>query len=327
MENYRLAWNLFTSFTVETFKASLEDNKFTDVSLLCDDGKQIEAHKIILANASSFFEKILIENPHQNPLLILSGISHQSLMTIIKFIYLGDAQIPQADLDHFLTTAKYLKIKGLNDILPVEQDKEEMGELQLDFDEIKTEIPEEHEHQPFILKEEGQNKENLEYIQATAEHEQIDYQENEYEQQNFSIVGAESFNTFETNEINHKEKTKTWYFCPFCDYKASSSVSIKYHKQTVHEGVRFNCDLCDAFFTRKESLKTHIRSKHEGIKYPCDLCEYKATEKGALKKHKLSQHSLLNLQFPCQFCDFGAKTQKQHKLHMTIKHGISYKKD
>ena len=131
---------------------------------------------------------------------------------------------------------------------------------------------------------------------------------------------------FETNEINHKEKTKTWYFCPFCDYKASSSVSIKYHKQTVHEGVRFNCDLCDAFFTRKESLKTHIRSKHEGIKYPCDLCEYKATEKGALKKHKLSQHSLLNLQFPCQLCDFGAKTQKQHKLHMTIKHGISLTK-
>merc|ERR1712027_129495 len=70
------------------------------------------------------------------------------------------------------------------------------------------------------------------------------------------------------------------YYCDKCDYSASKSTSVKYHKQTVHEGLR----------------------------YACDQCDYKATENGALKKHKQTQHE--NVDFWCHLCDHGASQRK-----------------
>ena len=33
------------------------------------------------------------------------------------------------------------------------------------------------------------------------------------------------------------------------------------------------------------TLRIHKKSKHEGIRYDCHLCDYKATQKGDLKRH------------------------------------------
>ena len=38
------------------------------------------------------------------------------------------------------------------------------------------------------------------------------------------------------------------------------------------------------------SLKRHKESKHEGIRYPCDQCGYAATTVSNLKQHKESKH-------------------------------------
>ena len=38
---------------------------FADVTLDCEDGKQIEAHKVILASSSPFFQRILKGNKHR----------------------------------------------------------------------------------------------------------------------------------------------------------------------------------------------------------------------------------------------------------------------
>ena len=36
-----------------------EDNEFADVTLACEDGQQIEAHKVTLEASSPFFQKLL----------------------------------------------------------------------------------------------------------------------------------------------------------------------------------------------------------------------------------------------------------------------------
>ena len=56
-EKLCLKWNDFQENVTTAFGSLKKDNKFTDVTLACEDGQQIEAHKVILAACSPFFEK------------------------------------------------------------------------------------------------------------------------------------------------------------------------------------------------------------------------------------------------------------------------------
>ena len=109
-----MIWNEFNSSTSETFKSLLLDEEFVDVTLVCDDARQFHAHKVILSACSPFFRNLFVKNPHPKPLLFLKGIRYEELETILKFMYLGQAQLPQDDLSAFLAAAKDLQVKGLN---------------------------------------------------------------------------------------------------------------------------------------------------------------------------------------------------------------------
>ena len=40
--------------------------------------------------------------------------------------------------------------------------------------------------------------------------------------------------------------------------------SLKRHKESIHEGVRYSCDKCDYKATILNNLKRHIKGKHQG---------------------------------------------------------------
>ena len=115
LEKFTLSWNQFDSSATNTFKYLLTDNNFTDVTLACEDDKQINAHKVILSSCSTFFEKILLKNPHRNPLIYLKGLKFTDLQDIMSFIYLGEVEVAQEDLERFIRTGKDLDIKGLTE--------------------------------------------------------------------------------------------------------------------------------------------------------------------------------------------------------------------
>lgn len=306
-EEYSLIWNEFNSSTSETFKNLLLDEDFVDVTLVCDDSRQFHAHKVILSACSPVFRQMLLKNPHPKPLIFLKGIRFEELETILKFMYLGQAQLPQEDLSAFLGAAKELQVKGLNcneeDSEDHQKNKRKRDEdmdnhLSQKVADLQQDV---HEEIPFAA------------IAITP-----DIGTTDHLTENIFPLEIKQ----ETSELDMEQTTPThmrkMYFCDQCDYSATKSTSVKYHKQAVHEGLRYDCDQCDAFFTRKESLKTHKLSLHEGIRFPCDQCEYKATESGALKKHKQSQHE--NVDFWCHLCDHGAKSEKKLKQHMISRH-------
>merc|ERR1712133_78574 len=72
-----------------------------------------EAHKVILAASSPFFDKILQRNKHPHPLIYLRGFHSQDLLAILDFLYFGEANVYQENLDSFLAIADELKLKGL----------------------------------------------------------------------------------------------------------------------------------------------------------------------------------------------------------------------
>ena len=112
-EKLCLQWNDFKENVNSAFGRLRGDKEFTDVTLACEDGQQVEAHKVILAASSPFFEKILQKNKHPHPLIYLRGFQSQDLLAILDFLYFGEANIYQENFDSFLTIAEELRLKGL----------------------------------------------------------------------------------------------------------------------------------------------------------------------------------------------------------------------
>ena len=74
-----LSWEEFDNNTSNTFKQLFVDQHFMNVTLACDDGKQIEAHKVILSSSSTFFKRVLTKIPHQHPYIYLKGVKFSEL--------------------------------------------------------------------------------------------------------------------------------------------------------------------------------------------------------------------------------------------------------
>merc|ERR1712004_733663 len=94
------------------FRELREEKDFFDVTLACDDS-QVQAHKVILSACSPFFRNILRRNPHQHPLLYLKGVKYKELLSVLNFMYQGEVNVAQEELNSFLTVAKDLQVKGL----------------------------------------------------------------------------------------------------------------------------------------------------------------------------------------------------------------------
>ena len=112
-EKICLNWGHFQKNLNASFGSLKQNKEFSDVTLVCGQGKQVEAHKVILAASSPFFQNILKTNIHPHPMIYMGGVKEEELVHIIDFMYLGEAMIPQEDMDKFLALGKELDIKGL----------------------------------------------------------------------------------------------------------------------------------------------------------------------------------------------------------------------
>ena len=112
-EQLCLQWNDFKENVNSAFGSLRNDKEFTDVTLACEDGQQMEAHKVILAASSPFFEKILQKNKHPHPVIYLKGFQSKDFVSILDFLYFGEANVFQEDLDSFLAIAEEIQLKGL----------------------------------------------------------------------------------------------------------------------------------------------------------------------------------------------------------------------
>ena len=119
-EKFCLKWNEFEANIGVAFR-ELRDNKdFFDVTLACED-EQLQAHKVILSACSPFFRMVLRRNPHAHPLLYLRGVGPTNLKAILDFMYHGEVNVLQENLNSFLAVAEELKVKGLTQNLHEEK--------------------------------------------------------------------------------------------------------------------------------------------------------------------------------------------------------------
>lgn len=111
-EKFCLRWNDFESNISSAFRDLKEDKSFSDVTLACSD-QQVEAHKVILAASSNFFKKVLKNIEHSHPLIYMKGVKFTDLEAVLSFVYHGEVNVAEANLNNFLALGEELEVKGL----------------------------------------------------------------------------------------------------------------------------------------------------------------------------------------------------------------------
>ena len=226
-----LHWDHFETNATNTFQKLWNDQDFSDVTLATVDDQQIRAHKVILSSCSELFRNIFLRIPHQNTPLYLKGIRYKELTLVMKFIYLGQCEVRQSELEDFLSTGNDLKVGGIMEYVNLK--------------DIEEPLVENGTHKTQEPQESGSNYTNLD--DASWE---MSPQENYREVIQYS-------NQWEGGR----------FVCSECNAGFDTNMGLLRQKGSKHEGVMYNCDQCDYKYTRQIFLASHKHSKHERVIY------------------------------------------------------------
>ena len=260
-EKFCLKWNDFQENVTTSFKEIKGD--FCDVTLVGEGNLKIEAHKVILSASSSFFLGILKKNPHPHPLIYLRGIKHDHLSAVVDFMYHGEANVVQEDLDDFLRVAEDLQLKGLtnsfehNDITNKEVKNKE-NEKQMKKYELHnpTKIP--FFHQPTIKEEMIQTQESN-MMEPVENSDLVSYDETE-------MVVATSCEDLDETINSMMQSIGGMWSCIKCGKSDKKKGDMRKHIEGKHiEGVSHPCNQCGKQFRSRNSLKNHISVNHKHI--------------------------------------------------------------
>eukprot|EP00092_Neocalanus_flemingeri_P018291 GFUD01019797.1.p1 GENE.GFUD01019797.1~~GFUD01019797.1.p1 ORF type:complete len:554 (-),score=90.87 GFUD01019797.1:6-1667(-) len=361
-ENYQLTRNDFELCAKNAFKNLLGEQEFSDVTLACSNNKQVKAHKVILGACSPFFKEILLNNPHQNPLIYLKGIGIDDLEAILKFIYQGQTSISEANLDSFLASAQELQVEGL--LLAKNEASRKANDRPASEQKSAIEMPQ--------LVESLDTPEDLDSI-------------SNYLMKSKVLPSNQSPCKILPSTSSPTPGNK--FKCSVCDFETLYRKSLKRHKETVHAHTIQQNDNAGVVDTSEEDLDSIsnylINSKvlpsnpspceflpsnsspTAGNKFKCSVCDFETLYRKSLKRHKETVHAQpiqqndnaimmdtsekllsedLNLTpsenseeeiqiFPnnepykCETCDFTTKHKWNIKRHVDRVHPVSSQKN
>ena len=103
----------FQESASNTFVSLRGTEDFADVTLACEDGPTIKAHKIILSSSGPFFKNILGKADHPHPMIYMRNVKSSDLEALLDFIYLGEAKVDKENLEGFLALGQEFELPGL----------------------------------------------------------------------------------------------------------------------------------------------------------------------------------------------------------------------
>ena len=250
-EKLCLQWNDFKVNVSTTFGELREDKDLTDVTLACEDGSQVEAHKVILAASSPFFMDILKRNKHPHPLIYMRGLKSEDLVAIVDFLYFGEANVFQESLDSFLATAEELRLKGLTGT-----SGGEVKEPTLKAEPTPKNVPLQKERA-----QKGKTPSNDGFQMSSKLDTVVAVQENQVG------VGLQDLNE-----------------------QIRSMMTMTDVRSADGKGYMASCNICGKEAPSR-NMPTHIEGNHiTGVSHACDICGKVSRSREAIRCHKKKYH-------------------------------------
>lgn len=113
-QEFCLRWNNHQATIISVFDYLLENETLVDCTLAAE-GQYLKAHKVVLCACSPYLELLLSQHNDKHPILIFKDIKYNELKCMIEYMYKGEVNIAQDQLNHFLKAAESLQIKGLSE--------------------------------------------------------------------------------------------------------------------------------------------------------------------------------------------------------------------
>ena len=259
VEKLCLQWNDFKENVSSAFGQLRGDKELSDVTLACEDGQQIEAHKVILASSSPFFMELLRKNKHGHPLIYMRGLKFEDLAAVVDFLYLGEANVIQERLDDFLALAEELKLKGLT------------GSAKPNDEECVAKTPPEKKIAP-------KKEHRAESTQSFPNPLNINSNPNA-DTESFSMTPV-ALGLVSTDGQQ-------------LDQQITSMMNITENLMTTgNQSVRvWTCNVCGKEGHRA-NIKTHIEANHivSNVSHSCDICGKISRSRDGLRQHKAKEH-------------------------------------
>jgi len=321
-EKFCLRWNDFESNISGALKELREDKDFFDVTLACDDN-QMEAHKVIISACSPFFRTILRRNKHEHPLLYLKGVKYADLVSVLNFMYHGEVNVAQEELNSFLAVAEDLKVKGLTqnnseaqksksnviDDSKISQmhDSKVYSNPKLVPKQPRTApsqvsrkvLPTNYQHEEDDIQEVVPIKSEPMHAESPASHPysavvEQGYPDNTQQEEQGIIANPNTEYGEEYVDYDGYEGMEAGSFDNYQGqqgYKDPDDMGSQYMSLVVDEsGQRlWNCDLCNKTNKDKSNIRRHMET-HLKVKHPCPQCDKQAPSREALRIHISRNH-------------------------------------
>jgi len=320
-EKFCLRWNDFETNISAAFKDLRDDKDFFDVTLSCDD-EQIQAHKVILSACSPFFRNVLRRNPHPHPLLYLKSVKYTDIQAVLNFMYHGEVNVAQEELNSFLAVAEDLRVKGLtqsnNQPEPqnkrIPSDKSTSGGIPTNHRKDHTE-----ESKRGGVKLTGtpgtkacptvaEDDDVVEYVPVKSEPKDAPTQPQQ------AVVQAPPYNPLPSSfpavsaqdmVFQEQESYDDFSQYPETGYVGDTGgndwegnkVAIS-GMDALNEFINSNilelnpethmlkCGMCEYTYNRRNNVARHIEAKHVEMQFQCDLCDKITPTRHALYYHK-----------------------------------------
>ena len=266
MSTFSLGWNNFEESLANSLSSLRKEEHLFDVTFVTDDEKLVKAHKLVLSACSTFFQNLFKKSPgsqHQDSLIYSYGINSKNLNSIIEYIYNGQVEVREDEVDSFIFIAQKLKIKGLMTDVETEHKQEKTivasdkidDSWEDDSNSVETIVQSENIVKSVIVKNESKPKLPKDNISKQIKNTSIFKSLNSVEAKDFSL--GQEFRYKTLNEIIMKNKDNTWG-CLQCGKIYNNRSAINSHVEFHIGGLTYECRMCLKKFKTSSSLSGHV---------------------------------------------------------------------
>ena len=317
-----IKWEDFKTAVSCSFDRLREDNDFVDVTLISDDKAKLKGHKVVLSACSPFFKDVLKENPHEHPLLYLSGVDAKALKLVLDYIYKGEVQLDCDYIEYFFEVAGKLQLSGFplhigkkNKVKDFKREEmpiiEETLQQQIQEDdnfgfgfEVPIETRKRVEKENSLMENvilQPDEQEFMEYDTKLAikidGFEQVQVEQQRVEEEEDSFIGNVILQP-DAQEYNRQYEPKVKVSRPgkridssilyqFCNVE---NLETKVQELMGRINGVFTCKNCGRTTRDRTDLRKHVERHINGLCFSCPKCSKKYFRSSVLKSHINMEH-------------------------------------